>query len=95
MHIISPGYKGKGGQSGHLEIFDPLRHRQYDTFSCCHCNRVVIVRHRADPSELGGMCKVCDKLICPECNQKGGCTPWEEEMRRMEARYALRKAIEA
>ncbi len=95
MHIISPAYKGKGGQTGALDIYDPERPRSYDSFTCFHCSRVVFVKHRADPSELGGMCKVCDKLICPQCNAKGGCTPWEKQMEAMEAKDRFRRAMAA
>lgn len=95
MLILSPGYRGKGGQTGCLEIFDPARARAYDTFTCHHCSRVVFVRAGADPSELGGHCKTCDKLICPTCNAKGKCTPWEKQLEHMEARARLYEAVQA
>ena len=56
-----------------------------DTFTCGHCQRIVIVRPKADPVSLGGLCKQCMAMICPRCLGRG-CTPWEKQMERMEAR---------
>lgn len=62
-----------------------------DTFTCGHCQRIVHVPVKADPSNIGGHCKQCDTLICPHCVDKGTCDPWEKQMERMEARQqALR-----
>ena len=61
-----------------------------DTMSCGHCNRVTHVRPRMDPAELGGLCKICYKLICKFCVGHG-CDPLEAKLERAEARYqALR-----
>lgn len=63
---------------------------EYDTFTCFHCNRVTHVKPRMDPADLGGMCKICYKLICARCVDKG-CDPFEEKLKRAEARQeALR-----
>lgn len=58
---------------------------EIDTATCNHCNRVVHIKPRMDPADMGGLCKQCMKFICPWCLDKG-CTPWEEVMRRQEAR---------
>lgn len=92
MYILPPSYRGKGGQTGHLEIFDPDNPRQYDSFTCNHCTRVTFVRPGADPSQLGGYCSTCDKLICPECASKRECNPWEKQFAIMEARDRLYQA---
>lgn len=59
---------------------------EHDTFTCGHCQHLVIVPARCSPEKLGGLCKRCDQLICPRCVDKGICDPWEEQMKRMEAR---------
>ena len=70
-----------------------IRHveAEIDTYTCGHCNRVMHVKPRCDPADLGGLCKKCMELVCPRCYGKGTCTPWEQEMLRREASYeALR-----
>jgi len=62
-----------------------------DSFTCFHCGRVVFVKPRCDPADMGGFCRVCAKLVCQDCNAKGRCDPWEEQMQRMEAKYNFRK----
>lgn len=65
--------------------------QEADTFSCAHCNRVVIVKPKCDPNDLGGMCRLCDKMICAACVDLGKCDPVEKKLEREEARYhALR-----
>lgn len=59
--------------------------READTFSCGHCNSITHVKAKADPTELGGLCKVCMKLICCKCVGKG-CDPLEEKLRRWESK---------
>lgn len=60
---------------------------EFDTFTCNHCNRIVTVPHKGNPSDLGGHCRLCDALVCNRCVGKG-CTPWEKQMEKMEAREA-------
>lgn len=67
--------------------------RECDTFTCGHCNRVVQVRSRAIPAELGGRCGNCDTLICPACQRLGRCTPFEEVIAKYEARQRLRAQL--
>lgn len=57
-----------------------------DSYSCKHCNRIVLVKPRCDPADVGGLCKVCMGLTCPECTAKGTCVTWEEQMKRIENR---------
>ena len=64
---------------------------EHDTFTCHHCNRVIFVNAFQDPTERGGCCPRCVRLICKDCvnvAMRGKtCDPWEEKMARMEARY--------
>lgn len=65
---------------------------EMDAFSCFHCGRIVHVMARCDPADLGGHCKICDKLVCPQCYGKGNCDPWEKQMQRAEASYHARRS---
>lgn len=62
-----------------------------DTFCCFHCGRMVHVRPRMDPADLGGMCKICYHLVCPTC-VGNGCDPFEEKLRRAEASEIARRS---
>lgn len=63
---------------------------EHDTFTCCHCQKIVIVKPMCDPADMGGNCNLCNKLICSFCVGKV-CTPWEKKMLQQEARQeALR-----
>lgn len=58
---------------------------EQDTFTCFHCNCVVAVPVKARPEDIGGMCMVCMKLICPRCVGQG-CKPFEEQIAQAERR---------
>lgn len=77
---------------GYAYTFDVGGIRQEaDSFTCAHCNRIVIVKPKCDPMDLGGMCRICDKMICPTCVDLGKCDPLEKKLEREEAKYrALR-----
>ena len=62
-----------------------------DTFTCFHCQKIVTVKPFCDPADMGGNCTICDKLICSKCVGKD-CTPWEEQMKRIEASYHARRS---
>lgn len=55
------------------------------TFTCFHCNRIVLVKPKCNPDDLGGTCRLCMKMICPQCVDLG-CTPFEKKLERWEAR---------
>jgi hypothetical protein len=67
---------------------------EMDSFSCGHCNRIVHVRPKADPAEVGGLCKCCMRLICPHCLDTGTCDPIERKLERQEARYHALRSYE-
>jgi hypothetical protein len=61
-----------------------------DSFTCAHCNRVRFVKAFERAEDLGGICHLCgDKnrpsFICEHCVGHG-CDPFEEKLKRMEAR---------
>jgi hypothetical protein len=76
--------------------FDGLRCEQVvgtverDTFTCCHCNRVIHVRPKAPMDEFGSMCRNCMKMVCPDC-ANGGCTPFLKQIDEMEKRDYIRR----
>ena len=77
---------------GYAYVFDELgTQKECDTFTCHHCNRVVHVKPKMDPTDLGGMCKLCMKMICPKC-VGFGCTPFEKKLDIMEARDRARRS---
>jgi hypothetical protein len=59
---------------------------EWDTFTCCHCNVVVKVMPKCNPDDLGGMCRLCMKMVCPKCVDTGICDPIEKKLERLEAR---------
>lgn len=75
---------------GYATWTSPESLTERDTFTCGHCNNIVIVPPKANPSDLGGMCKSCMKLICPKCtalwNRTNKCTPFEKQLEKIEAR---------
>jgi len=62
-----------------------------DTFQCFHCQRITLVKPKERPEDLGGFCTVCTRLICSGC-VGGGCDPFEEKRKRMEASYHARRS---
>ena len=79
---------------GYLVIVDPNERDpiERDTFTCSHCNTVVVVEFKAAPEDLGGFCRMCMKNICKNCLDKG-CEPFEKKLLEMEARDRLRAAL--
>jgi hypothetical protein len=71
---------GRGAESG------PDGTEYEDFFVCFHCQYTTFVQPKEDPANLGGLCKICMKLICAKCVAKNTCTPWEKRMEKMEAR---------
>ncbi|MDP2410348.1 MAG: hypothetical protein Q8M26_08685 [Pseudolabrys sp.] len=63
-----------------------------DTFTCGHCNGIVMVQPKQRPEDIGGMCKQCMKLTCPRCTGSGRCDPFMEKLKRVEARYHARRS---
>jgi len=66
-----------------------------DTFTCGHCQRIVEVKPMCDPADAGGLCKLCDRLICERCVDLGKCVPWEEMILRMETKQSYKRVFAA
>ena len=81
---------------GYTIIIDPdaSRPEEFDTFTCCHCSRVV----RKAPNDpmatkaLAARCTCCDKLMCLNCVGKG-CRPIERWLDEHEARHRFRAEL--
>ena len=56
---------------------------QHSTITCKHCQRIVIVKARQRPEDVGGFCTLCSGLICPNCVGKG-CDTFEAKLERLE-----------
>lgn len=78
---------------GYLLVTGPDGKVEHDTFTCAHCQRVVLVKVKAPASDCGGWCGRCAKCICPSCAAKPGCTPFEKKLERIEARARLLAAV--
>lgn len=72
--------------------FNDGRVQEADTFSCAHCNRIVVVKPMSPPEDMGGRCGCCDKLICANCVERGVCDPLEEKLKRIEASHDARRS---
>lgn len=53
---------------------------EHDTFTCVHCNRVVMVVDKT----TGGWCLKCCANICDTCTEDGRCIPFEKQCQAME-----------
>lgn len=86
------------GLTGYATLTDPAlsQPQEWDTFTCGHCWPPTIhnVQPFCDPADLGGLCKVCMRLICPKCLGEGSCTPFEKKLEAEEARYHASRWIE-
>lgn len=75
------------GYAVETEIATGLTWSERDTFTCSHCSKIIHVKPMCDPADLGGHCKLCDKLICPKCaylmSLGKPCIPWLEKVQRV------------
>ena len=65
--------------------------KEVDTFSCQHCNKVVFVEPFCDPADMGGLCRVCNGLICEECVKECICDPHEKKLERWELEDKIKR----
>lgn len=78
---------------GYATIVEPGRQTvEIDTFTCAHCNRIVHVKPRANPEDVGGLCKMCMGLVCPSCMANAACDVFEKKLERIEARDRFRRS---
>jgi hypothetical protein len=77
---------------GYLVVAGAAGVAEADTFTCRHCQRVRLVRPKERPEDLGGLCRVCMGLVCPDC-AGGACVPFERRLEMAEARGRLFRDI--
>ena len=91
---------------GHVSIVGDGIFQEYDTITCGHCNRIVMVKsgtgstvyflpqmagpHKEEP---GAMCRMCMRAICLKCHDEGRCYPLERRIEEMEARGRFLQAV--
>lgn len=78
---------------GYAILTSPGGVREWDTFTCCHCNCVVTIPNRAKAEDCGGFCRRCMKATCGPCADKGTCTPFEKQLEAAERRDRLLRQI--
>ena len=78
---------------GYAVLSSPDGMKETDTFTCGHCQHLSHVKPLVDAADIGGLCKICNRLICGPCTDKGICAPWEEQFKRMETRERFLKAV--
>lgn len=66
--------------------------QEHDTFTCNHCNAIVMVNAREQAADIGGYCKKCTSLICGPCVDADRCLPWEKRVEAQER--GIRHAVE-
>src|SRR5262249_41460565 len=66
---------------------------EFDTFTCGHCNRVIHVPVRQRPEDIGGLCKVCMRLVCPTCVGHA-CDVIERKLERAERKNTWRRWLD-
>ncbi|MAH46437.1 hypothetical protein CMI37_11435 [Candidatus Pacearchaeota archaeon] len=76
---------------GYLVTTGPDGTQERDTFTCAHCQKVVLAKPSSDPADAGGLCRVCGGLVCGPCVSRGSCVPWEARMEVAEARDRFRR----
>ena len=83
----------RGEHKGYAVVLGPDGNVERDTITCFHCQRVVFIQPGADPSSLGGFCRVCMRHICGPCATQGSCRPFEKQLEQMEAKDRLLRSI--
>lgn len=76
---------------GVLTVTTPDSRVEYDTFTCKHCQRVMVVPAKAKVEDLGEWCRMCNGPICPSCAGKV-CVPFEKRLEQIEASAAARRS---
>lgn len=79
-------------QAGGLLITDLDTGKQTarDTYTCRHCNRIVIVQPMQRPEDIGRRCGGCDGLLCVACSARDGCSHIEKRCDAIARREQLR-----
>lgn len=95
-NVVGPPGKlvPQAARAGNAGLDALAQNQECDTFTCGHCQQIVLVPPRCDPAVMGGFCRQCMTPICPQCHDKGSCTPWEKAMERSEVRDRALRSYE-
>jgi hypothetical protein len=76
---------------GYLTITGPDNPKERDTYTCCHCNKIVVVKPGSGKTR--GFCFMCKK---PHCGAKTcyACIPFEAKLEAMEGKKRLYRKLE-
>ncbi len=78
---------------GYATIIGPGQHKEYDTCTCRHCNRIWTIQStEKGQAHPGGWCRFCMKPICPKCAGKA-CFPFEKKLALYERNQNLFKEM--
>ena len=68
-----------------------------DTFTCAHCNGIVLVPAGTASITVGSTCLACMKHICEACTVQMDrtlkCVPFEKRLERIENKARLARSI--
>ena len=76
-----------------ITVYPDRPPKEEDSFTCGHCQKVTFVKPGQRADDLGGLCKVCMNLICPECVDLMICEPFEEKLKKSEAKARFSRQI--
>ena len=78
-------------RSGEVAVTDDRGMREYRSFVCAHCNRIIIVKPGSGRQR--GFCLLCQRPTCGHA-ACGHCVPWEAKLEAMEGRRRFWKQLE-
>lgn len=82
---------------GYATLIGPDGMKQADTFTCAHCNRLVIVKPGTQPEDVCWHCMDAKRplagLICKACVAKRRCAPHERWLETVERNFEKARAV--
>ncbi len=82
------GYK----PGGLVWLNDGYKTVEHESYTCGHCNKIVVVPHKERAENMGDICHGCMHLICVDCIGRG-CRPIEKWCEQEEARARFRREL--
>jgi hypothetical protein len=79
---------------GYAVITDPDNGiTEFDTLTCCHCQRIMHTAGAPESIEVGDMCRLCMKYQCRRCTSLDKCAPFEKKLERYEKATRFHAAV--
>ena len=76
-----------------ITVYPDRPPEEQDSFTCGHCSKVTFIKPGQRADDIGGLCKVCMNLICPQCTDLLTCDPFERKLERDEAKDRFNRQI--